>query len=506
MATLQEQIATAKAAGYSDADIAQHLSARADLAPKIKQAADVGYQPDQIVAHLAAPSEKIIMRRPQVNEGALKSSGVGALLGLTDLGSTAIDAIVKLPGKAIPQLAQWNRTRNADREWLAEERDDSMAFKGSRLAGNVVSTLPVGGALGAGVKAAAPALVRVGASAPVVANLANSLTTGGLRLGVGSAGLSGGTNALLRATGGAITGGVSAGLLNPENAGAGALVGGALPGVTKIGGAIGGAIADGVSAGANRLMQSAIKPTIAQLRTGQAGTAVQAMLDYGINPTKGGVNKLRELIGGMNDEIAEKISSSGATVSKQKVLNALADVRTKFGAQVSPTADLRAIQGTADDFLNHPNLIGDAIPVQAAQKLKQGTYQILAKKYGQVGSAETEAQKGLARGLKDEIAEAVPGVGALNAEESRLLTTLGVAERRALMEMNKNPMGLAALAHNPASLAMFMADKSALFKSLTARMLNSSATGAQRAGPMLESAAANPLLRSAGTLAASRHE
>jgi hypothetical protein len=33
------------------------------------------------------------------------------------------------------------------------------------------------------------------------------------------------------------------------------------------------------------------------------------------------------------------------------------------------------------------------------------------------------------------------------------------------MEMNKNPMGLAALAHNPVGWVAFMADKSALFKS-----------------------------------------
>jgi hypothetical protein len=106
-----------------------------------------------------------------------------------------------------------------------------------------------------------------------------------------------------------------------------------------------------------------------------------------------------------------------------------------------------------------------------------------------------EAQKALARGLKDEIAEAVPGISALNAEESKLLATLGVAERRALMELNKNPMGLAALAQSPASWAMFMADKSALFKSLSARMLNSSAQGARKVAPQIENGLQNPLLR-----------
>ena len=111
--------------------------------------------------------------------------------------------------------------------------------------------------------------------------------------------------------------------------------------------------------------------------------------------------------------------------------------------------------------------------------MKQGTYNVLAGKYGQVGSAETEAQKGLARGLKDEIAAAVPGVGEMNAEESRLLATLSVTERRALMDANKNPMGLAMLAHNPLSWMAFMADKSAAFKSLAARAINSAAPAAE---------------------------
>jgi hypothetical protein len=109
---------------------------------------------------------------------------------------------------------------------------------------------------------------------------------------------------------------------------------------------------------------------------------------------------------------------------------------------VSPTKDLGAIKGVADDFAAHPNLpAGDAIPVQQAQEMKKGTYKVLSKKYGEAGSAETEAQKGLARGLKEEVANAVPGVEGLNAEESKLMTTLDVAERRALLEMNKNPVG-----------------------------------------------------------------
>ncbi len=90
-----------------------------------------------------------------------------------------------------------------------------------------------------------------------------------------------------------------------------------------------------------------------------------------------------------------------------------------------------------------------------------------------MGTADVEAQKGLARGLKEGIAQAEPRVSALNAQESALIRTLGVAERRAMMDLNKNPMGLSLLAQNPAAWAAFMADKSALFKSLAARAVYS---------------------------------
>lgn len=220
---------------------------------------------------------------------------------------------------------------------------------------------------------------------------------------------------------------------------------------------------------ARSLMQSAIKPTIKQLKTGEAATAVDTLLDYGISPTSKGVEKLRMNIDDINQAIADKISSSGATVNRGDVLNYLEDVKGKFGTQVAPVEDLNAIERVGAEFMTQ---FPENLPVTTAQKLKTGTYKALAGKYGEAGSASTEAQKALARGLKEKIADVVPGVGKMNAEESKLLKTLGVTERRALMELNKNPVGLAALASNPVGFAAFMADRSAAFKALAARMAN----------------------------------
>jgi hypothetical protein len=76
MATIQDQIAQARAAGYDDAAIAAHLSSTPDLGPKMKTALDAGYKPADILSHLtgeraapaapATPSEIPAQRRPRL--------------------------------------------------------------------------------------------------------------------------------------------------------------------------------------------------------------------------------------------------------------------------------------------------------------------------------------------------------------------------------------------------------------------------------------------------------
>lgn len=242
------------------------------------------------------------------------------------------------------------------------------------------------------------------------------------------------------------------------------------------GAAVGKLVAPAVGIGemARDTMQSALKPTYEALRTGKAAKAITTMLDEGINVTKGGVATLRARIGDLNDEIMSAIKNSTATVDKNQVASALLIPLKRLEMQVNPGADMAAVQKAWTEFLQHPLLSGSSsIPVQVAQKMKQGTYQALGEKaYGELSGAQIEAQKHLARGLKEEIASAVPEVAPLNAEESKLLNALSVTERRVLMEANKNPMGLSLLAKSPEAMASFMADRSALFKSLAARMLN----------------------------------
>ena len=242
------------------------------------------------------------------------------------------------------------------------------------------------------------------------------------------------------------------------------------------GGALGNPLSAPMKSGAKALMQSAIKPTLKQLKSGDAAKAINTMLNRGYNATEGGMARLKNQISKLNDEIADAIKNSAETVDKGEVGKALLQTFEKFKKQVNPESDLNAIKKAWTEFRNHPLLAGKRdIPVQLAQEMKQGTYKQVAKKYGELSGADVEAQKALARGLKEQIAAKVPAIKGLNAEEGELINTLNVAERRVLMGMNNNPAGLSLLAGNKAAAAAFMADKSALFKSLLARMMNSSA-------------------------------
>lgn len=248
-----------------------------------------------------------------------------------------------------------------------------------------------------------------------------------------------------------------------------------------------------------QLMQSALKPTLEQLRTGKAAQAIDTLLKEGVNVTPGGIATLRARISDLNTQIADAIKNSPAAIDKGKVARYLQGTLDKFKKQVNPKSDIAAIQKAWDEFVEHPLLTGkEEIPVKLAQEMKQATYKSLGEKsYGELKGSDTEAQKTLARGLKEEIAGAVPGIADMNKAESELLNALKVTERRVLMDSNKNPMGLGWLAAHPSTWLGFAADRSPLVKSLLARMLNSGAeqipaTAGRAAGAVVGAAEGSP--------------
>lgn len=385
------------------------------------------------------------------NSGNMRNLVMGALSGATNIGKTFLWPFDKL---GLTGLSPQERSAIINQFFAQNAQPSSLPFKAGELGSEIAGTAGTGGMLAKGAEAI-----------PAAVKFATALRTGGFDLGEASTN-SRLVNALTRAGAGAVQGGTQAALVNPSHGKAGAEIGAVLPGI--------GAIAPYLQTGGRRLMQSALKPGISDLKSGKADVAINTLLENGLNATKGGVGKIKSKLSDINDKIDSIVADSNKNVSKQDVINALQPTREQFSMQVTPQGDIAAIDAAATQFNANPAIKGENIPVQVAQALKRGTYKTLKKKYGQLGSADIEAQKALARGLKEGVANAEPKVAGLNAEESKLIDTLNVTERRALMEANKNPMGLALLAHSPEAWAAFMADKSALFKSLVARMLNRS--------------------------------
>lgn len=153
----------------------------------------------------------------------------GVTSGFADLGDTLLNAGLYLPGKVLPGVKQWNDERSASLKSFNDDHKDSALFNMSRIGGNIAATWPVGGVLGAGVK---------GLSAtPAAQALGNSIASGGFRTGTQLAQdaplLQRAGDLGIRALGGGISGGATAALISPQDAGTGFAIGAALPPALK---------------------------------------------------------------------------------------------------------------------------------------------------------------------------------------------------------------------------------------------------------------------------------
>jgi hypothetical protein len=247
-----------------------------------------------------------------------------------------------------------------------------------------------------------------------------------------------------------------------------------------------------------RLYQSALKPSPA-LASGKVAGMVQSGLENQIPVSADGVSKLNTLINNLGDQVKAEIEArgpqpwpgqvpgqkllpappqetilpassadrtltldspyaeqsvlrrpqqfpatpaktSGATIDPRAVAQRADQLKSRFAAQVAPDADLQAIEQTKNEFLqNNPG----PIPASAAQDIKSGTYQQLKDRaYGTQSTATVEAQKALARGIKEELEAQFPEIQGLNAQQGQA-ASLEKALTRAVQRIdNHNLVGL----------------------------------------------------------------
>ena len=242
------------------------------------------------------------------------------------------------------------------------------------------------------------------------------------------------------------------------------------------GGKIQGAPAQHSLAGplSRRLMQSSVKPSMAARKSGDAARAMGDMLEEGIYPTTGGMDKASRIAGKMDDLVEGALAQSTERVGVARVGSRLRKPYEAARSQVNPEADMAAVREAWQEFVKSPSVRGQSsIPVQLAHALKKGTYKSLGKKtYGEIKTPSIESQKALARGLREEVADKVPGVVEPLKREASMMNIKGVAGDRAILEANKDPMGLAALRmDNPLSAATFWANRTAAIKAALAEAL-----------------------------------
>lgn len=223
------------------------------------------------------------------------------------------------------------------------------------------------------------------------------------------------------------------------------------------------------------LMRSSLKPskTLANDMGADVPQVIRTMLDEKVNVTPKGLEKLGALLSATEDEVKAALAASNATVDALDVARRAVPTSEKFMAQVSPQADLKSIDDTVSSFLTHPQMPASGqLPIQQAQQMKTGTYRVLEGKYGEIGSAATEASKALARGLKEEIEAAVPAVGPLNARVGALLTAKQAMRNRLPVAANMNPIGFAnAAPDRPFRFLAALVDRSPAVKSMIANGL-----------------------------------
>lgn len=208
--------------------------------------------------------------------------------------------------------------------------------------------------------------------------------------------------------------------------------------------------------------ETALKPSTA-ISQADRESLVQTGLQNKIPVSKGGFETLSNRIDELNNAIKAEIAKDPTRPIDPNAVATRADqARANFAKQVNAQPDLDAIEASRQQFLKEqgaqpgkpaiapqPTGILDAQgrpvmtqgtpatppqpapPMNAAdaQEMKQGTYRVLKGKFGEQGSAAVEAQKSLARGIKEEIATQFPEIGNLNAQESKLLDLQPVLER-----------------------------------------------------------------------------
>lgn len=195
---------------------------------------------------------------------------------------------------------------------------------------------------------------------------------------------------------------------------------------------------------ADRMYESALKPRPRANTEAQVSSMVRSGLEEAVPISKKGLKKSDQIIKNLQYDIQNTIDAGadkGLAVSKYKAASRLGDTFKKFSEQANPESDLSTLAESGNEFMrNYPS----EIPVDLAQRVKQGTYQQLkGKAFGELKGASIESQKAIAKGLKEELEGLFPNLKGLNQRQGNILSLQDELEGAVNRGKNKDLMGIA---------------------------------------------------------------
>lgn len=255
-------------------------------------------------------------------------------------------------------------------------------------------------------------------------------------------------------------------------------------GVDALGEGTGRLIGKGVGAITSRfkpdeLIESALMPKT-KLPIEKRDRIVQKMLKEGdISPDKEGYAKVlqrvrenRAKVTGLAkaaDGTVPDINPTGTTFRRN-----LRTLRDEFATQADPAADSTVIKEATKRWkarfagkpavpptplnaaglplyntgqpitLGSPAVPPRTLPPSEALALKRGTYRVNGKKYGQLGTAQDEFEKTIARGLAEDLVDRVPSIGPIEKDSSEFQELAETLKPFVVRERNKRLVGLKA--------------------------------------------------------------
>jgi len=223
------------------------------------------------------------------------------------------------------------------------------------------------------------------------------------------------------------------------------------------------AVADATDATAGFLRRGALRGGY-QVNTpaAEVDSAIATMGENKVPMTPGGLKTINAALADLQQQkiaLATAHAQAGGVIDPAAVDARGLDVARKAAVQVNPADDIRQIQKVRQNFQAEHSQVTPAqpastilgpngqpltpaipassqtipIPIDEAEALKEGTYKkVFDESPGNAATAA--AEKGLARGLKEEIEAQIPEMGALNAKQAKLINLQGILEQETVYE------------------------------------------------------------------------